>query len=146
MSTHPCELCDTNNEDILFQTDKWRVILVGDNAYPGFCRVVWQAHVKEMTDLPPSDRTTLMAVVWEVETTIREVMQPDKVNLASLGNAIPHLHWHIIPRFADDAHFPAPIWAETQRATGVHDSFLQRALLPRLRHEIAQRLAHLVSN
>jgi diadenosine tetraphosphate (Ap4A) HIT family hydrolase len=47
-------------------------------------------------------------------------MQPDKINLASLGNVVPHLHWHVIPRFADDAHFPSPIWASPQRDGADH--------------------------
>jgi hypothetical protein len=50
---------------------------------------------------------------------VREVMQPLKVNVASLGNVVPHLHWHIIPRFEWDSHFPAPFWAAAQRAAPV---------------------------
>ena len=46
---------------------------------------------------------------------MRETMQPDKMNLASLGNMTPHVHWHVIPRFEDDAHFPTPVWATRQR-------------------------------
>jgi diadenosine tetraphosphate (Ap4A) HIT family hydrolase len=43
------------------------------------------------------------------------VMHPDKINLASLGNMTPHLHWHVIPRFKQDKHFPQPIWGVPQR-------------------------------
>jgi diadenosine tetraphosphate (Ap4A) HIT family hydrolase len=43
------------------------------------------------------------------------VLQPDKINLASLGNVVPHLHWHVIPRFADDPHFPNPVWGQRLR-------------------------------
>ena len=143
MNMQACELCAAENEDILFQTGKWRVILVDDKSYPGFCRVIWQEHAREMTDLSPADRAELMAAVWEVEAAIREVMQPDKVNLASLGNVVPHLHWHVIPRFERDAHFPAPIWAEAQRDTGPQDMFLQITMLPTLRLEISKRLADL---
>jgi diadenosine tetraphosphate (Ap4A) HIT family hydrolase len=44
-------------------------------------------------------------------------MAPDKINLASLGNVVPHLHWHVIPRFADDPHFPNPVWGVRQGST-----------------------------
>jgi len=54
------------------------VVLVDDAAYPGFCRVIWNAHVKEMSDLPAADRTALSNVVWAVEAAVREVMQPEK--------------------------------------------------------------------
>jgi diadenosine tetraphosphate (Ap4A) HIT family hydrolase len=46
---------------------------------------------------------------------MREHLRPEKINLASLGNQVPHLHWHVIARFSDDAHFPGPIWASPQR-------------------------------
>ena len=56
-----------------------------------------------------------MATVYTVEESLREVLQPDKINLASLGNLTPHLHWHVIPRYRQDKHFPQPIWGTVQR-------------------------------
>ena len=50
---------------------------------------------------------------------MRRVLRPAKINLASLGNVVPHLHWHVIARFADDACFPAPIWAPARREAAV---------------------------
>ena len=105
-----CELCDQPGGTLLWQDDSCRVVLVADADYPGFCRVIWKRHVKEMTDLSAAEREHLMATVFAVETAIREAMHPDKINLASLGNLTPHLHWHVIPRFRHDKHFPQPIW------------------------------------
>jgi len=102
---------------MLWRGTHCRVILVADADYPGFCRVIWNDHVKEMTDLPAHMRTELMNTVFAVESAVREVMQPEKINLASLGNMTPHLHWHVIPRHADDRHFPNPIWAAALRDT-----------------------------
>ena len=110
-----CPLCVASNEEILLQTEKLRVIAVHNEATPAFCRVIWQAHVAEMTDLSASERHELMEMVYRVEQAMREVLQPTKINLASLGNVVPHLHWHVIARFQEDAHFPAPIWANAQR-------------------------------
>jgi diadenosine tetraphosphate (Ap4A) HIT family hydrolase len=95
------------------------VIWVDDAHYPGFCRVILNAHVREMTDLPPAERLRLMNVVFAVETAVREVAQPDKINLASFGNVVPHLHWHVIPRWADDVNFPDAIWAAARRSNQV---------------------------
>jgi diadenosine tetraphosphate (Ap4A) HIT family hydrolase len=67
-------------------------------------------------------------------------MQPKKINLASLGNMVPHLHWHIIPRYTDDAHFPAPVWAESQRVTSAASLAARRELLPALRAAMVSRL------
>ena len=112
-----CQLCHPEAENVLWQDDRCRVILVDDADYPGFCRVIWGEHVKEMTDLAQPERMHLMAVVFTTEKMLREIIRPDKINLASLGNQVPHLHWHVIPRFADDAHFPDPVWALRKRAT-----------------------------
>jgi diadenosine tetraphosphate (Ap4A) HIT family hydrolase len=110
-----CELCDQSGGEILWQNALCRVVLVNDPSYPGFCRIILNRHVKEMTDLSEPERGQLMKVVFAVESVAREIVQPDKINLASLGNVVPHLHWHVIPRFADDRHFPNPIWGETKR-------------------------------
>jgi diadenosine tetraphosphate (Ap4A) HIT family hydrolase len=58
-----------------------------------------------------------MEVVAAVETAVRLHLQPTKVNLASLGNVVPHLHWHVVARFDWDSHFPAPLWAPPARAS-----------------------------
>jgi diadenosine tetraphosphate (Ap4A) HIT family hydrolase len=110
-----CPLCSAHGEDSLWCDDFCRVILARDDDYPGFCRVILNQHVKEMTDLDPTDRQRLMAVVFAVEAAVRQAFNPDKINLASLGNMVPHLHWHVIPRFADDRHFPDAIWAAPRR-------------------------------
>lgn len=136
-----CELCNGPGGDVLYQGTQFRVVLVDDVQYPGFCRVIWRDHVAEVTDLNELDRMLMMDVLWQVETVMRDVMQPKKINLASLGNVVPHLHWHIIPRYADDAHFPAPVWAVTQRITPDNVLAARRALLPALRDAMALRLA-----
>ncbi|RKW32093.1 HIT family protein [Kingella oralis] len=111
-----CPICAAQNEEILLQTPNLRVIAVHNEANaPAFCRVIWQHHVAEMTDLQPAERAELMDVVYKVEAAMRQVLQPEKINLASLGNVVPHLHWHVIARFQDDACFPAPIWAAAMR-------------------------------
>lgn len=117
-----CELCANTAEILLWRGQYCRVILVENAEYPGFCRVIWNEHVKEMTDLMPQMRSELMDTVFAVESAVREVMQPDKINLASLGNVVPHLHWHVIPRYTDDTHFPNPIWAAPLRNPRTQDN------------------------
>ncbi len=111
-----CELCDQIGGALLWQDEHHRVVLVDDADYPGFCRVIWNSHVKEMTDLPAADRQRLMTTVFSVEAAVRAIMLPDKINLACLGNLTPHLHWHVIPRYTHDKHFPQPVWGIPQRA------------------------------
>ena len=137
----PCELCALTAEP-LYRNAKLAVILVDDAAYPGFCRVIWHAHVKEMSDLASADRLLLNEAVCQVELALRAVLAPDKVNVASLGNMVPHLHWHVIPRFIDDAHFPNPVWAAAVRQTEASNLAARRALLPQLSAEILRRMVN----
>ena len=113
-----CELCETEGGAPIWRNADCRVVRVDEPGYHGFCRVIWNAHVAEMTDLAEAERARFMRVVFEVEAGLRELLHPDKINLASLGNAVPHLHWHVIPRFRGDPHFPSPIWAPPARAPG----------------------------
>lgn len=106
-----CELCAGTGGALLWQNDLCRVVAVDEPGLPGFLRVVHHRHVREMSDLPEHERGRFMAVVFAVEAHTRLSLEPDKMNLASLGNVTPHLHWHVIPRWRDDRHFPSPVWA-----------------------------------
>jgi diadenosine tetraphosphate (Ap4A) HIT family hydrolase len=128
-----CALCAPPAPQVsLWSDERVRVVDAREPGYPGYCRVIWRAHVREMSDLSESERRHLMAVVWAVERALRELMAPDKINLASLGNRVPHLHWHVIPRFRDDAHFPDAVWAPARRRAppgrGLEALALRRAL------------------
>jgi diadenosine tetraphosphate (Ap4A) HIT family hydrolase len=111
-----CTLCTAPGGNIAWQDARCRVVLIAEPGYPGYCRVIWNTHVAELSDLTDTERTHCMAVVTAVERVLRTALRPLKINVASLGNQVPHLHWHIIPRFADDPHFPEPIWGTRQRA------------------------------
>lgn len=110
-----CPLCTPTPHEILWQDDFCRVVLLNDADYPAYCRVELLAHIKEMTDLQSPQRAQMMKVVFAVETAMREVLNPTKINLASLGNKTPHVHWHIVPRFENDKHFPNSHWGEAVR-------------------------------
>jgi diadenosine tetraphosphate (Ap4A) HIT family hydrolase len=137
-----CELCELAASAKVVANGKFAVILVDDANYPGFARVIWNEHVREMSDLADEDRLLVNDAVWKLEQAVREVMQPLKVNVASLGNVVPHLHWHVIPRYADDAHFPAPVWAQAVRETDSAVLEARRALLPALKQAIERKFAN----
>jgi diadenosine tetraphosphate (Ap4A) HIT family hydrolase len=115
---HPvpgCALCEAPGGVPVWQDAQWRVIRAEDADHPAFYRVVCRVHVGEFSDLPLGDRHRCMALVVAVEQVLREQLRPTKINLASLGNVVPHLHWHVIARFEHDSHFPQPVWAPRQR-------------------------------
>lgn len=142
-----CPLCEPSSETVLWRDAYCRVVRVEDADYPGFCRVIWNAHVGEMTSLDAANRAHLFAVVLATEQALRDLMQPDKINLASLGNVVPHLHWHVIPRFIDDAHFPEPIWGRAQRAPtareGPTGSELAKAVGAAIAHATQSQAGHI---
>ena len=113
---------------MLWQDGTCRVVRVDEPDYPGFCRVILRRHALEMCDLEPAERDALMSVVFAVEQVVRDTMGADKMNLASLGNMTPHVHWHVVPRFRDDRHFPGPIWATPQRDANVPPERTERAM------------------
>ena len=110
-----CLLCEEEGGTVLWRDDFCRIVRIPGADYPGLCRVVLNRHVVEMTDLAADERTRLMGAVFAVEGVLRDLFRPDKINLASFGNKVQHLHWHVIPRTANDPHFPEPSWGSPQR-------------------------------
>ncbi|MDD5332157.1 MAG: HIT family protein [Rhodoferax sp.] len=115
MTLSTCPLCAAPGGALVFEGEKFRVIRADEAGFPAFYRVVWTAHVAEFSDLDAEDRNLCMAAVAVVEQALRAHLQPTKINLAALGNLVPHLHWHVIARFDWDTHFPAPVWAAAKR-------------------------------
>ena len=115
-----CGLCsDSDEKSIVYRNEILRVIWVDDVRFPGFCRVISQIHVAEMLDLSEHQQNQIWQAVLCVAHWQRTLLNPDKINLASLGNQVPHLHWHIIPRWQHDSHFPDSIWAQPVRVSAV---------------------------
>lgn len=139
MAEH-CVFCSEDGGEVVWRDDFARVVVVADADYPAFCRVVLARHVKEMTDLSADERSRLMAIVFALEGAQRALLQPDKINLASLGNQVPHLHWHVIPRFSGDPHFPNPTFGLRRdgRVHAVPEGFARN-----LARELARRLSGL---
>lgn len=115
-TNNTCELCTTAGGEPVWQGSLCRVVLIEEADYPGYCRVVLNRHEREMSDLPGEEQQEMMRVVFTVEAVLRRLIDPDKINLASLGNITPHVHWHVIPRWTKDRCFPNPIWGLAQRS------------------------------
>lgn len=124
-----CVLCREAGGLPVWQGAQLRVIRAQEEGFPAFYRVIWTAHAAELSDLSEAERNTCMAVVAAVERVLRTQLQPTKINLAALGNMVPHLHWHVIARHDWDSHFPAPVWANPLRARDLaREAQLQGAL------------------
>ena len=135
-----CPLCDAEGGALVWRGEKLRVIRADEAGFPAFYRVVWNAHVAEFSDLSAADRILCMDVVAQVEQALRQHLQPTKINLAALGNMVPHLHWHVIARFGWDSHFPAPVWAAPQRERDADQEATLRGRLPAMDAQLRERL------
>lgn len=142
MEAGRCPLCEGQGGRVVFTGARFRVVHAHEEkGFPAFYRLVWTRHVREFSDLGDADRALCMDAVAVIESTLREHLRPDKVNLAALGNMVAHLHWHVIARFAWDSHFPAPVWASPSRAAPPQEIARVEALLPALEKQLAARLA-----
>jgi diadenosine tetraphosphate (Ap4A) HIT family hydrolase len=109
-----CPLCTLVEKKILVKSRLYSIVLLEDKNYPGYLQLITNSHVKEMSDLVLEDAMLIYSTLFKLEKVLRKIFTPDKINIASFGNIVPHLHWHIIPRFLPDLHFPNSIWGEIQ--------------------------------
>jgi diadenosine tetraphosphate (Ap4A) HIT family hydrolase len=82
--------------------------------YRGYSLLVLDRHATRLDELREAERSAFMADLNRAQEALRKVVRPDHMNLESLGNAIPHLHWHIIPRYKGDPRWGLPIWMATE--------------------------------
>jgi diadenosine tetraphosphate (Ap4A) HIT family hydrolase len=136
-----CVLCESEGGVLVWRGAHLRVIRADEAGFPAFYRVIWNAHVAEFSDLSPAQRAHCMEAVACVEGVLREHLAPAKINLAALGNMVPHLHWHVIARFEGDSHFPAPVWATARRDRDLAHEARQTARLPALEAALCEALA-----
>ncbi len=128
-----CPLCREEGGLLIYRNALLRIVRVTDTpAHPVFYRVIVNAHVAEFSQLTKAERVLVMEAVALVEAVLIDQLQPAKVNLASLGNMVPHVHWHVVARFDDDAQFPAPIWAAPVRAEPAERNQVRKAHLPQV--------------
>ena len=110
-----CELCASPGGMPVWSEPGWRLVRVEDAAFPGFYRLIRDRHLAEFSQLAAEDRRRCVDLLAWAEGLVIGHLRPTKVNLASLGNAVPHLHWHVVARFDWDSHFPGSVWAQAQR-------------------------------
>lgn len=134
-----CELCLTATLPILWQNNRFRVILVNNQNIRGYLRLELIEHVKEIHHLTPAIQSEMYKIMNIIENIVTDVYSPDKINLASLGNKTPHIHWHIIPRFTNDNFFPQSIWSEPVRQNKFENSIDE---IDQLKQQLHLKLNH----
>ncbi len=112
-----------------------KVYLHDDQFFPGWTVVVFQRHATELFHLAPTERFQLIEEVTRVAHALTETYAAKKINYELLGNQLPHIHWHVIPRLADDPAPLEPVWRVPHSPIALTGSAL---------HETVNRLAHVL--
>ena len=142
MTAHAgCPLCDAAGGRVIVQAPRWRLVHAEEAGLPAFYRVIWNEHVREFSQLAGDHRAACMDAVISVEQALLRHLQPAKVNLASLGNAVPHVHWHVIARFDWDSRFPGAPWAPPQKPEDAARMRDVLARLPALEQDLREALS-----
>lgn len=110
-----CPMCSKWDDDAdlrIIQLEHCYVLLNRDQFFPGYCFVFTRTHVTELFHLDESVRAAIVEEVNSVASALNDVFHPTKMNYELLGNMVPHMHWHLVPRFSSDPLWPRPIWSE----------------------------------
>ncbi len=110
-----CPMCRKWDDDAdlrIAELEQCYVLLNRDQFFPGYTFVFAKEHVTELFHLDQATRAAVMEEVTAVAATLYNVFRPDKINYELLGNMVPHMHWHLVPRSAGDPLWPRPIWSE----------------------------------
>ena len=98
---------------IIYENDTLRIET--EKSEIPWLKIYTAVEYKEMSSVPADVRHEIYALLDTIEKEMLDYYRPDKINIASFGNYLPHVHWHIMARFKDDSYFPEPMWGKKQR-------------------------------
>lgn len=140
MNDTKCVICSRWEEDGDLRIVEFRqsyLMLNRDQFFPGYCLLFTKRHATELFHLEHVDRQELMEEVSQIASVLSVLFKADKINYELLGNMVPHIHWHLVPRLRTDPLWPRPIWAEPhQELLLTPDEYRSRASEIRLALEV----------
>jgi diadenosine tetraphosphate (Ap4A) HIT family hydrolase len=109
-------LAELSESEVVWQFP-YSVALLGPwQFYQGYCILVARRHISELFHLTEEERQGYLDEMCTLAKTIAECFQPQKMNYELLGNQVPHLHWHLFPRYPNDPNAVQPVWLTLDRA------------------------------
>ncbi len=109
-----CWVCENLHEPaslVVYESQTCVAKLNPDQLFKGYTFVTLKWHEEDFQELSDRDRRSFLEDMSKVGKALKAALSPDKVNYELLGNAMPHLHWHVIPRYLSDPMWGRPIWA-----------------------------------
>ena len=101
------------------------LLLMDDQKYPWFILVPRVEGAIEFTNLDFDIQVQALKDINYVSSYVNEIFQPDKINIATLGNVVNQLHIHVIDRFKDDYSFPSPVWCDNIAKKYDHENIIK---------------------
>lgn len=144
----PCPICESierlragTHDALVTELPRCFVVLGENQGCEGWCVLLLKEHVEHLDALPVDTQREVFGEVAQVARAIRAVFPtsgaaggPPRINYECLGNVVPHVHWHVIPRHAGDPTPTAPVWGwAPERLRGTLDAPARAALIQRLR-------------
>jgi len=136
-----CKACSgswPNRDHFIADLGLSNAYLHDDQFFPGWTVVVFKRHATELFQLAPTERFQLIEEVNLVAKSLAETFDARKMNYELLGNQLPHIHWHLIPRRADDPAPLEPVWSVQHGPVRLAASTLQDRI-----HRIGSGIAKL---
>jgi diadenosine tetraphosphate (Ap4A) HIT family hydrolase len=104
---------DTSNDywDLVAPLTVSSLYLTTNQTYRGHCQLIFDPrHATSPSELSAGEWTAFCADLHAAQHAVVGVVRPDHLNVELLGNVVPHLHWHIVPRYRTDPRWGQPIW------------------------------------
>ena len=119
MAQHPqsCEICARiariergDDAGFLAELPSGIAVLGDSQFFRGYCLLLCREPVADLEELSDEFRAQFLADMARLSAAVARVVAPHKINLESLGNVVPHLHWHVFPRQLSEAEPTKPVW------------------------------------
>jgi diadenosine tetraphosphate (Ap4A) HIT family hydrolase len=113
-----CPMCSRWNDEAELRVMEFEhsyLTLNRDQFFPGYCLLFSKQHITELFDLDLESRQGMMEEVTRTAAALAKLFRSDKINYELLGNMVPHIHWHLVPRLCTDPLWPRPVWAESHQ-------------------------------
>lgn len=131
MSDPSCKACERawpSPDQFIADLGLTKLYLHDDQFFPGWTVAVFQRHATELFQLAPTERYQLIEEVTLAAKTLAEAFDAKKINYELLGNQLPHIHWHLIPRLATDPAPLEPVWRVAHEPVRLSPSALQQTI------------------
>ena len=116
----PCPFCRPlgtfEQEEVIAEFPHSVALLGRWQYYHGYCLLISRRHATELAQLGDDERRGYLDEMCLLARAIADCFTPVKLNYELLGNQVPHLHWHLFPRYRDDPDMLRPVWLALDRA------------------------------